>query len=123
MYKIIGTVLNAPWTLIGFLFALICIPTRVKIVNHAIVFTIKSFWWQFGYLKGVRAANIDQVVLLGPKLDPQDLAHELVHVEQYMRYPFIYPFLYYYELATKGYRNNKFESEAYKRAGNTYGKI
>lgn len=123
MYTLFSTLLNTPWTLAGLLVAMVCVPTHVKIINHAIVFNVKSIWWQFGYLKGVRAANIGQVVLLGPKLDPQDLAHELVHVEQYMRYPLIYPFLYYYELATKGYRNNKFESEAYKRAGNTYGKI
>ena len=74
-------------------------------------------------MRGVRAANIGQVILLGPKLDPKDLKHELIHVEQYMRYPFIYPFLYYYELFKKGYRNNRFEDEAYRRAGNFYGKL
>lgn len=87
------------------------------------VFEIKRFWWQFGYMKDVRAANIGHVVLLGPKLAPKDLEHELIHVEQYMRYPFIYPFLYYFELFKKGYRNNRFEDEAYRKAGNFYGKL
>lgn len=40
--------------------------------------------------------------------------HELVHIEQYMRYPFIFGFMYLYELR-KGYWNNRFEIEAYSR--------
>ncbi len=79
-----------------------------------------SFWWTFGYLKGARAMAIGQVVILGPNFEQNDLEHELVHVEQSARAPLIHPILYFIELVRKGYRNNKYEVEAYSRAGNIY---
>lgn len=60
------------------------------------------------------------VVLLGPMEREKDLEHELVHVEQYVREPFIHFFLYNFEYLHHGYRNNKYEVEAYNRAGNLY---
>lgn len=119
----LGFLLNLPWTIIGLFFGVLSIPRSMKFQSNAIIITVHTFWWQFWYLKGIRAANIGHVVMLGSKPDPRDLTHELVHVKQYIRYPFVYPFLYYYELFTKGYRNNRFEDEAYKRAGNFYGKL
>jgi len=73
-----------------------------------------------GYLKNARAMSIGHVVLLGPEIEDKDLEHELVHVEQYIREPIIHPILYYIELLGKGYRKNKYEDEAYKKAGNIY---
>lgn len=81
---------------------------------------MRSFWWLRIYAKGARAMAIGNVVLLGPKLEKGDLEHELVHVEQWQREPFVHLFLYWIELARKGYRNNKYEVEAYDRAGNLY---
>ena len=60
------------------------------------------------------------VILLGPNILDKDLEHELVHIKQYQREPFIHPILYAIELLKFGYRNNKYEKEAYGRAGNVY---
>jgi hypothetical protein len=117
-----GFVLNLPWNLVGLLVALVSIPVHVRTVQGAVVFNIRSWWWtkMFPYMKGVRAVTICYIVLLGPNVEPLDLDHELVHVEQHKRHPFIQPFLYTWELVRKGYRENRFEEEAYRRAGNVY---
>ncbi|MDO8430450.1 MAG: hypothetical protein Q7S72_00460 [Candidatus Taylorbacteria bacterium] len=60
------------------------------------------------------------VVLLGPKEMEKDLQHELIHVEQYNQEPFIHFFLYHFETLRKGYRNNRYEVEAYERAENLF---
>lgn len=114
--------LNLPWTIVGLAGAIISIPRSIKI-NHnpfAFVITVRRFWWAVGYMKGARAMAIGNLVILGPSLEDKDLEHELVHVNQYNRVPLIYPFLYYWELFRKGYRNNKYEEEAYRIAGNIY---
>lgn len=49
-----------------------------------------------------------------------DLEHELIHIEQHMREPFIHPFLAAIELAKNGPRNSKYEKEAYDKANNKY---
>ena len=87
---------------------------------YAIIITITKFWWDIGYMKGARAMTIGNVILLSPKIENKDLEHELIHVKQYERMPLIYPILYYIELIKKGYRNNKYEIEAYQIAGNVY---
>ena len=71
-------------------------------------------------MKNARAMTIGHVVLLGPNLENKDLEHELVHIEQYQRAPIIHPILYGLELMRRGYRNNKYEEEAYRKAGNIY---
>jgi hypothetical protein len=63
---------------------------------------------------------IGHLVILGPNLEKYDLEHELVHVEQYMRFPIIFPILNLIELFRVGYKNNKYEVEAYSRSGNIY---
>lgn len=60
------------------------------------------------------------VVQLGSNALATDLAHELVHVEQAIRQPFVKPFLYEIETLKHGYRQNKYEREAYNRTGHTY---
>jgi len=118
----IGFILNIPYTLIGLIVALISIPTGMGFRKkpYTIIITIKNFWWTFGYMKNARAMAIGHVVILGPNLEDKDLEHELIHVEQHERMPIIQPFLYYIELIKNGYRNNKYENEAYTRAGNIY---
>lgn len=59
-------------------------------------------------------------MLLGSNLLANDLEHELVHVAQYQREPFVHAFLYVYASLRHRYRNNKYEIEAYKKAGNVY---
>ena len=69
---------------------------------------------------GLRAATTANIVLMSPKSVAGDLEHELIHVCQSMRAPLVYPFLYALESFKHGYRKNKYEVEAYERAGNRY---
>lgn len=59
-------------------------------------------------------------ILLGPREEEHDLEHELIHVRQHGKLPFVYPIFYYYETFKHGYRKNKYEDEAYRIAGNIY---
>lgn len=81
---------------------------------------IKYWWWAVLWMRGARAATIGHVVLIGDRTQEFDYEHELVHVRQHERYPLIFPILYYWELLRKGYRQNKFEDEAYRLGGNRY---
>lgn len=121
---ILAFLLNLPWTLAGLLLGVISVPRSIRLhfKPFALVITVRSFWWQTwlpGY-GGVRASSIGAVVLLGKNLLPNDLEHELVHVAQYEREPFIHPILYTYQSLRYGYKNNKYEVEAYTKAKNKY---
>jgi hypothetical protein len=122
--KHIAFILNSPWTALGLFLALVSLPRKAKINwdKLAIIVWINSWWWAIFWMKGARAAAFGHVILLGDKTRDLDLEHELIHVEQYVRAPIIHPFLYAIELIRKGYRNNKYEEEAYRRSGNTYTK-
>lgn len=119
----ISLILNLPYSIIGILVSLISLPTlKIDfIASHlAVVMHVNKFWWAIGYMKGARAMAIGNVVILGPNLEKYDLEHELVHIEQYRRMPIIQPIFYLSELFRRGYRNNKYEVEAYSKAGNIY---
>lgn len=123
--KILRYILNLPWTLIGLILALASIPKRVHFANDAIVFKICSFWWTnlVWYMKGKRVRGITNgnVICLGPIEEKNDLHHELIHVQQYMRLPFIYPFLYAVEIFKHGASpKNKYEEEAYRLSDSIY---
>jgi len=122
MLSVVSFILNIPYTIIGLLISLISMPTELhaKSNPYTIIIHVKSFWWAFGYLKNARAMAIGHVVLLGQKLERNDLEHELIHIEQYQRMPLLHPILYYIELIRKGYKNNKYEIEAYSKAENIY---
>lgn len=116
--------LNLPWTLLGLLCSLLSLPKKVILNRNpkAFVVSVQSFWW-YSWLpgmKGARAMAIGNVILLGPNILDKDLEHELVHTEQFNREPLIHPILYWYQSFRYGYRDNKYEKEAYKRAGNLY---
>ena len=64
--------------------------------------------------------TVGHTILLGPKILDRDLEHELIHVRQYEQEPLVYPLLYYTELIRKGYRNSKYEDEAYRKSGSIY---
>lgn len=115
-------ILNLPYTIIGILLGLISMPRYLKLNKNPyfIIIHIKKFWWEFGYMKNARAMTIGHTILLSPKIKEKDLEHEIIHVKQYEKMPIIYPILYYIELYKKGYRNNKYEEEAYRLAGNIY---
>lgn len=111
--------LNLPWSLYGTALAVVSIPRNIHVHKKrgAIVFTVGSLWWAKvlpGY-KNVRAVTIGQVILLGKALDPHDLQHELIHVDQAVRTPLLQPILYAFETTRFGYKNNKYEKEAYNR--------
>jgi hypothetical protein len=118
----ISFILNIPYTVIGLIFSLVSGVQSIEWDSEspAYIVHIKRFWWAFGYMKSVRAMTIGHVVLLAPNRETLDLEHELVHVKQYQRMPVIFPVLYYLELIRKGYRNNTYEEEAYRVAGNIY---
>jgi len=126
MKKYIGIILNFPISIPGFIGALLSGPKRVAFSKKpfAIIFYVRNFWW-WQWLpgqKGVRGMANGWVVQLGPHELPGDLEHELVHVEQAERAPFIHFFKYWLENRRMGYRANKYEVEAYDRAGNWYKK-
>jgi hypothetical protein len=116
----VAGLLNVPWTLIGLLVAAISLPSGVRLHHKpfVLIFTIKCFWWK-GRRKA-RATTSGYVVLLSPEADGKDLMHELVHVQQYVREPFVHPLLYVYEVYKHGYRRNKYEQEAYERSKSRY---
>ncbi len=110
----ISFVLNLPYTIIGLLCALLSMPTGLRFITKpfALVFNVKSFWWQSMFIKGVRASTFGSVIMLGPKLKAGDLQHEHIHVKQYNAMPIVFPILYSFELLLNGYKNNKYEIEA-----------
>jgi hypothetical protein len=122
--KYIRTALNMPWTAIGLIMALVSIPEKISFKKDpdTLVINIKSYWWLTWLEKkrGVRATTHGQCVLLGPTADDKDLAHELVHVEQHMKNPLLHPLSYWYETHIHGYKNNKYEVEAYARSKSRY---
>lgn len=118
----VAFILNVPHTLLGLVVSLFLLPSSIRLNEKPFAFIIKvrrdSFG--FGYMKGWRGMTVGHVVILNPREEEKDLEHELIHVEQQMRTPLIQPILYTIELLRKGYRNNKYEEEAYSRAGNAY---
>lgn len=118
----LGFILNIPYTLIGLIMSLVSLPEALDVKRnpYAVVLRVKRLWWAIGYMKGARAVTIGHVILLSSKIENKDLEHELIHVQQFERAPLVYPILYYIELIRKGSRNNKYEVEAYRVAGNIY---
>ena len=120
---LLSLLLNLPWTIMGIFLASISIPIslRFKAQPYALIFRVSNLnWWSRIYgREGVRAAALGNVILLG-QTTAGDLEHELMHIKQAMHRPLIHPFLYLYESLRHGYRNNKYEQEAYAAAGSPY---
>lgn len=122
--KIIAFILNLPWTILGLLAVPVSMPKRVSFnkESFALVFHEANFWW-YSWLpdkKFVRGMNFANVIILGTIARPGDLEHELIHLAQFERYPFIFAFMYEFETFRKGYRNNKYEEDAHGKGGNVY---
>lgn len=120
----ISIFLNFPYTLLGIISALVTLSYSVKIHKNpfAIVFRTNHCWWGIGWYKYMRACTIGNVILLTQKELKNDFEHELVHIRQQERYPFIFWFMYLWETFRKGYKNNKYEVEAYKLSKSYFGK-
>lgn len=115
-------VLNLPWSILGFFLSLLSIPCRVELRKNppSVIFRVRSFWW-YSWLHGKKntgALTNGYVIQLGPLEKPNDLEHELVHVEQSIRELLIHSLLYMIENMRHGYMENKYEKEAFERAGN-----
>lgn len=115
-------ILNLPYTLLGILLALLLRPTKIESAKnpYRIVFSVKNDSFGSGHTKGWRGMTCGHTIILNPRVEKKDLEHEIIHVKQYERLPFIFPFIYYFEMFRHGYRNNKYEEEAYSGAGNVY---
>src|SRR3989338_7860345 len=123
--KIATVLLNALWTSIGLCAALLSAPHRAALSKNppAVIFYIKSFWWYWWLpgKSGVRAITWGHVVMMSTYADDLDLTHELIHVEQHMRWPLIFPLLYFFEMLQYGGTiENKYQKEAYTRSGSRY---
>lgn len=122
MKHLILFILNLPFSLTGIIPLVLSGPKNFKLFKNpiALVFNINSFWWTFGHMKNARAMTIGHVILMGPKRLKNDFEHEIIHVKQSEKYPVIFPFLYAYELITKGAKLNRFEVEAYSLSNSIY---
>ncbi|HSX19249.1 MAG TPA: hypothetical protein VLE91_03895 [Candidatus Saccharimonadales bacterium] len=122
--KIFAVILNLPWSLIGLFTAILSMPKRVEFSKNppAVIFHIRSFWWYNWLVKGSRGITNGNVIQTSDKADERDRVHELIHVEQFMRWPFIFAFMILYEQLKGGVgpQNNRFEKEAYGRSGSRY---
>lgn len=118
----ISFVLNFPYTLVGVVLALFLRPKSWSWGKKPfyIVVEVSSDSFGFGYLRGWRGMTVGHTIILNPRVEEKDFEHELIHVKQYDRLPLVFPFLYYLELIRHGYRQNKYEEEAYTGAGNVY---
>lgn len=73
-------------------------------------------------MKKVRGITNGHVIQLSDEADKLDLKHELIHVEQNMRYPLISGFVFGFEQLIHGFgpERNRFEKEAYGKSGSRY---
>ncbi len=102
---------------------LVSLPRKIELRSNALMIYVQSFWWR-GVKHGVRAMTLGNVVLLSSMIEKNDIEHELIHVEQHMRKSLIHPFLSLLEQLRYGHGlENKYEKEAYIRAGNKYKEI
>lgn len=124
MLQLISLILNLPYTLTGIILALSLFPKSVIFASnpYRIVFKVRRDSFGFDFKKGWRGMTMCNVIILNNLEQAKDLEHEIIHVKQFQSFPLIFPILYTIELWKHGYRNNKYEDEAYSGAGNIYKK-
>lgn len=108
------SIINIPWTILGFLIGLICLIYKIKFDERGfLLIFVKRLWVTEVFLKrrtyGLVLGNI---IILSQYADKKTLIHEIKHIEQFKKMPLIFPVLYLYESYKYGYANNKFEIEA-----------
>ena len=99
--QLLAFLLNLPWTIALVIAGLLSLPTKAELHTKpfAMIIHVRSFWyykWVSGQ-RSVRAMALGSVILLGPELIKNDLEHELVHIQQHQREPFIHPILNFIE--------------------------
>ena len=121
-FKMVSFICNLPHTFVGLVMGLISLSLKLETHKNpfAIILRVKSLWGGIGYLKGLRATTMGNIILLSKEIKNNNLKHELIHVKQYEEEPFMHPFLYLIEIIKRGYKNNKYELEAYNMAKNDY---
>jgi len=120
---VFAVVLNAPWTFLCGVAAVISVPTRLEFRGGfmpVFIIHVRSLWWYTWMPEDKNASGwtMGNAILLSPRAVKADLTHELVHVEQYCRAPFVQTYLYMIESWRHDYRHNKYEVEAFTRAKN-----
>lgn len=118
----ISLILNLPYSICAVFLGTFLLPKRTTFGTQPLHIVIYVTYSSFGldFKKGWRGMTLGNVIILNQKELSNDLEHELVHVGQFSRFPLIFPVLYMLELLKNGYRKNKYEDEAYKKAGNVY---
>lgn len=113
----ISTLVNLPWTLLALFCALISYPQSFKILSSALAIQVYSLKW-IDLLSGRRETKgftLGNMILISPKADSGTLPHELIHITQFQKYPFVFPILYLIEHFKNGYKNNLYEIQAYNQ--------
>ena len=122
MKKILISILNFPWSIVGIILAFIFLPTGINNLNHnffAFIINVKRVWLiEIFYGKQIRGVTLGNVILLSNMADETTIKHELVHLKQFINSPFVFPFFYFIELARYGYKENIYEIEARKLTNN-----
>ena len=96
---------------------LLSLPQSIKIdkIQFLMVMKVKRLWINEIFLRRrVRGFTLGNTVLLSDVSESNTYSHEIIHIKQFMRMPFIFPVLYCVESIRNGYRNNKYEEEAYQ---------
>ena len=95
----------------------LCFGERVRWDRGAFVVKATGPFGSWMASRGWGGFTIGWTILLWHYENPTVLAHERVHVEQAKRWGLLFWPAYLWELAIHGYRGNRFEREAYHRAG------
>jgi len=113
--KKIAFVLNLPWSLAGLFYSLLMLPRNIKTdkLQFVIVVRVKRLWINEIFLRRkVKGFVLGNTVLLSDVADSDTYDHEIVHVGQFIKAPFIFPLLYCFESIKNGYQCNQYEKEA-----------
>ena len=88
------------------------LPDGVVLVRSALVPRIAG--WLSGMGGPAAAVTLGRTILVAPDVRPTErlLRHELVHVRQWEREPYAFPFRYTAAHIRHGYGSNPFEAEA-----------
>jgi hypothetical protein len=107
-------ILNIPWTILGFLSALICLIYKIETDKRGFIKVFVKRLWITEIFLGRRTYGLvlGNVIILSQYANEQILIHEMIHVKQFEKMPFIFPILYLYENYKNGYEKNKYEIEA-----------
>lgn len=115
----IAFVMNLPWSLLGLVYGLLLLPSSIKIDKLAFVIVVRArrLWVNEVFLGWrVRGFTLGNTVLLSNLADNTTYDHEIVHVRQFTKKPFVFPILYCLEFIKNGYKDNKYEKKAYRES-------